>query len=230
MKQHPGADLGRRAFLATLRLVIILGALIFLPAATLHYWQGWLLWLNVSGWSAALTFYLLIRDPALLERRLRAGPQAEREPAQKRILAFVSIVLLLFFLVAGLDHAFGWSRMPAFLVLLGNLMIAAGFLAVMLVLRQNSFASAIIEVSDGQKVISTGPYAVVRHPMYAGALAIFLGASLALGTWWGLLTMMPVLGGLAARLQDEERYLVRNLPGYEAYRHDVPYRLVPGVW
>lgn len=230
MKQHPSADLGRRALLATLRFVIVLGALIFLPALTLRYWQGWLLWLNVSGWSAALTFYLLVRDPALLEKRLRAGPRAEREPAQKRIMAFVSIILLLFFLVAGLDHAFGWSRMPVFLTPLGNLMIAVGFLAVMVVLRQNAFASAIIEVTDGQTVISTGPYAVVRHPMYAGALAIFLGAPLALGTWWGLLIMMPVLAGLVARLLDEETYLVRNLPGFEAYRHDVRYRLVPGLW
>jgi protein-S-isoprenylcysteine O-methyltransferase Ste14 len=230
MEQHLSADLGRRAFLATVKFIIILAALIFVPALSFRYWQGWLLWMNVSGWSAALTLYLLLRDPALLQKRLRAGPRAEREPAQKRIMAFVSITMLVFFLVAGVDHHFGWSRVPAQLIWLGNLMIGAGFLAVVLVLRENSFASAIVEVIAGQKVISTGPYAYVRHPMYAGAVAIFLGAPLALGTWWGVLVMLAMIAGLVARLRDEEIYLIRNLHGYQAYLRKVRYRLVPGVW
>jgi protein-S-isoprenylcysteine O-methyltransferase Ste14 len=132
--------------------------------------------------------------------------------------------------VPALDHRFAWSRVPIHFVVAGDLLVAAGFVIVFLVFRENSFASAAIEVGAGQKVIETGPYGLVRHPMYAGALVLLAGIPLALGSFWGLLALVPFTGVIAWRLLDEEAFLSRELPGYEAYRGRVRHRLVPGVW
>lgn len=224
------ASLGRRAAEATLKFMVFLAVLIFLAAGTLSYWQGWLFIANFCGWSVAMTVYFIRRDPELVERRLRVGPAAEREPAQKRIQLFMSVVIIALLIGSVLDWRFGWSAVPVSVVILGNGLIAAGYIACFVVLRENSFASATVEVREGQRVISSGPYALVRHPMYAGALPLFAGMPLALGSWWGLAGMIPIVAGLAARLLDEEKHLVRDLPGYDAYRRKVRYRLVPGLW
>ena len=194
------------------------------------HWQGWVFWVNFCACVAAVTLYFLKRDPALVERRLRAGPAAEREARQKPIQLAAAVIFGATFVVSALDYRFGWSNVPGPAVAAGNALVVLGFLSVFAVFRANSFASAIIEVGTGQKVVSTGPYALVRHPMYAGALLLFVGAPLALGSWWGLLAIVPMTAILIVRLLDEERYLVRNLPGYEAYCVQVRYRLVPGVW
>jgi protein-S-isoprenylcysteine O-methyltransferase Ste14 len=227
---HADAELRRRALRGTLLFAAALWALVFLPAGTLAYWQGWLFWAHFTFWSAAGGWYFLRRDPDLVRRRLRAGPGAETEPVQKRIQLFLSIVIVAVCLVSALDRRFGWSDVSWPLVIAANALVAAGFLVVFAVFRENSFASSTIEVAADQRVISTGPYAVVRHPMYAGALLMFVAAPLALGSWWGLVPAALLIGGLAARLMDEEAYLVRNLPGYAAYRGTVRWRLVPWVW
>ena len=171
MKKHlmPATEssLGQRAFVATLKFVLALAVLILVPAGSISYWQGWLLWANISIWCAALTWYLLKHDPALLERRL-AGPGAETEPVQKRIRLFASLFVIGVFVVAALDYRFGWSVVPVAFVIAGNMLVFLGFVIVFLVFRENSFASATIEVAPDQRVISTGPYALVRHPMYGG--------------------------------------------------------------
>jgi protein-S-isoprenylcysteine O-methyltransferase Ste14 len=223
-------DLRRRALKGALIFLIVLWVAIFLPAGSLAYWQGWLYWAHFAAWTLAGTLYFLERDPALVARRLRAGPTAEKEPAQKRIQLFASIAVCAIFAVSGFDHRFGWSHVSNPTVVAGNALVALGYLFMFVVFRANSFASSTIEVGAGQRVISTGPYALVRHPMYAGATVMFLGAPLALGSWWGLVPVLLLLAGLIARLRDEERYLARNLPGYEAYRRDVRHRLMPGVW
>ncbi|MBO0765720.1 MAG: isoprenylcysteine carboxylmethyltransferase family protein [Hyphomicrobiaceae bacterium] len=229
-RASPGAGLAKRATKGTLFFVGALWLLIFLPAGSLAYWQGWLFWAHFALWSGAAGWYFLQRDPALVQRRLRAGPAAEKEPTQKRIQLALAIVFCALFVVSALDGRFGWSAASWPVVLAGNLLVAAGYLFVFLVLRENSFAASTIEVSPDQTVISTGPYALVRHPMYAGALLMFAGVPLALASWWGLVPFGVLVGGLVARLQDEEAYLARNLPGYEAYRETVCWRLVPGVW
>jgi protein-S-isoprenylcysteine O-methyltransferase Ste14 len=229
-RASPSAGLGRRAIKGTILFVLALWLLIFLPAGSVAYWQGWLFWAHFSLWSAAGTCYFLKRDPALVQRRLRSGPGAEREPAQRRIQLFLSIVMCSLFVLSALDHRFGWSGMPWLIAIAGNVLIAAGYFLIFLVLRENSFAASTIQVDPDQTVIATGPYALVRHPMYAGALVMFAGMPLALGSWWGLLLVVPLVAGLIARLRDEEAYLVRNLPGYEGYRNGVRWRLVPGVW
>jgi protein-S-isoprenylcysteine O-methyltransferase Ste14 len=225
----PGTDLARRAIKGTLLFAVVLWLLIFVPAGSLAYWQGWLFWVHFCIWSAACTWYFLRHDPALVQRRLRAGPAAEKEPAQKRIQLVLAVVIGALFVVSALDHRFGWSAPSWPVVIAGNLLTAAGYLFVFLVLRENSFAASTIEVAPDQRVISTGPYALVRHPMYAGAVLMFAGVPLALASWWGLVPLGLLVGGIVARLQDEEAYLVRNLQGYEAYRSSVPWRLVPGV-
>jgi protein-S-isoprenylcysteine O-methyltransferase Ste14 len=229
-ESHPSADIEGRAYRATLIFAVVLWLLIFLPAGSLAYWQGWLFWLHFSAWSAVGTWYFLKRDPALVQRRLRAGPTAEREPAQKRIQLFLSLVICALFVVSALDHRFAWSAVSWPFVLVGNALIATGYWLVFQVLRENSFASSTIEIAADQRVISTGPYAIVRHPMYSSALLMLAGVPLALGSWWALVALIPLAAGLVARLQVEEAHLARHLPGYDAYRSRVPWRLLPGVW
>jgi len=229
--QNSATDsLARQAITGTIWFLLVLGLLIFLPAGSLRYWQGWLLWVNFTIWCAVYTLYFLRHDPALLARRLRAGPTAEREPTQKRIQLFASIFVCAIFVVSALDDRMAWSSVPNTAVAIGNATVAAGFFLIFLVLRENSFASAIIEVGKGQRVIDTGPYAILRHPMYAGALVLFGGVPLALGSWWGLFTLLPVAAIFAIRLIEEEKYLAHNLPGYTEYCSKVTDRLIPGVW
>jgi protein-S-isoprenylcysteine O-methyltransferase Ste14 len=225
----PRAGLGRRAFRATLKLPIGLALMIFLPAWTLTYANGWYVLANLSAWSVALTWYLFKYDPDLLERRL-AGPGAETEPEQKRIQRFAGICVIAIFVISALDYRFGWSAVSLGAILAGHALVCLGMLVVFLVFRENSFAASTIRIADGQRVISTGPYSWVRHPMYSGALLLFIGVPLALGSWWGLAVVVPLLAVLVLRLRNEELFLLRHLPGYAAYRQKLPYRLVPGIW
>jgi protein-S-isoprenylcysteine O-methyltransferase Ste14 len=224
-----GPGLGRRAFFAALKLPVGLAAMIFLPAWTFRFADGWYLLADLSAWSAALSWYLFTYDQDLLERRL-TGPGAETEPEQKRIQRFAGICVMAFFVISGLDHRFGWSAVPASVIWAGHALVCLGMILVFLVFRENSFAASTIRIADGQRVISTGPYAFVRHPMYSGALLLFIGVPLALGSWWGLTALLPLIGALVARLRNEELFLLRHLPGYEAYRQTVSSRLVPGLW
>jgi|SRR5271165_67149 len=211
-------------------LVVILAASIFIPAGTLHYRQAWVFCAVFSSCVLAITVYLMRKDPKLLERRMNAGPAAEKETRQKIIQFFASLSFISIFVVSGLDHRFGWSAVPVSVVALGDILVALGFYLVFLVLRENTFAAGNIQVVPDQQVIATGPYALVRHPMYGGALVMLLGIPLALGSWWGLLTIIPMVLVLVLRLLDEERLLASDLPGYPEYRNRVKYRLVPLIW
>jgi protein-S-isoprenylcysteine O-methyltransferase Ste14 len=223
-------SLTQRALKGTLLFHLALAVLIFGSALSLEFWQGWLYWFVFLACSLTVTLYFLRHDPALIERRLKAGPTAEREPTQKLILRCIIVVVCAAFVVPGLDHHFAWSAVPVPVVLAGDALVVVGYVVCFLVFRENSFASAIVEVGAGQTVVTTGPYAVVRHPMYSGALLIFLGTPLALGSWWGLVPSVPMTGTIVWRLLDEERYLDRNLPGYREYRQSLRWRLVPWVW
>ena len=182
------------------------------------------------AWSGAITIYLMKNDPALLARRMRAGPRAEKEKTQKIIMLFFMISFVGVFVVSALDYRFKWSPAPIPVVILGDIAVAMGFFITFLVVKENTFASATIEVSDNQRVVSSGLYSIVRHPMYSGGLLIFLGTPLALGSLWGLgLAALSVIW-LIWRLVDEEKFLSKNLPGYDKYRENVRYRLVPYFW
>jgi protein-S-isoprenylcysteine O-methyltransferase Ste14 len=230
LQQHSTDNLSRRAVAGTAKFLLALALMIFLPAGSIRYWQGWLLWINFAVCCFAFTLYFLKHDRALIERRLRAGPAAEPEPLQKRMQLLASIFVSATFIVSAIDYRMGWSSVPTSVVVLGNVLVAIGFCLIFWVFRANSFASSTIELSAGQRVIDTGPYALVRHPMYAAALVMFFGVPLALASWWGLLILLPLSAVIVVRLLDEELFLARSLPGYAEYRAKVRYRLLPGVW
>jgi protein-S-isoprenylcysteine O-methyltransferase Ste14 len=223
-------DVARRALRSSLFGILALAALLFIPAWTLAYWQAWLFMAVFVCASGALTMYLAIHDPKLLERRMNVGPRAEKEPAQKIIMVLATLGFIAMLVFPALDYRFGWSPVPASVSVLGDALIALGFLFTFFVFKQNSYGASTIQIAEGQTVISTGPYAFVRHPMYAAALVMLLGIPLALGSWWGLFALLLVLPVLIWRLLDEERFLRRNLPGYPEYQAKVRYRLLPFVW
>jgi protein-S-isoprenylcysteine O-methyltransferase Ste14 len=223
-------DVTRRALRSSFVGIVALAALLFIPAGTLNYWQAWLFIGVFVITSGAITVYLAIHDPKLLERRMNVGPRAEREPAQKIIMVFATLGFIGMLVFPALDHRFGWSAVPASASVLGDVLIALAFLLTFFVFRENSYGASTIQVAEGQSVISTGPYALVRHPMYAGALVMLIGIPLALGSWWGLLALLLILPVLIWRLLDEERFLRENLSGYADYQTQVKYRLVPFVW
>ncbi|MFN2132930.1 MAG: methyltransferase family protein, partial [Anaerolineae bacterium] len=166
----------------------------------------------------------------LLAGRIKAGPVAETQKSQQIIQSLASVFFIALFIVPGLDFRFHWLSVPPVLSLAADLFVALGFLIVFLVFRENTYTSATIEVSDEQKVVSTGPYSVVRHPMYAGAALLLLFTPLALGSWVALACLPPLILVVAARLVQEEKYLLAHLPGYEDYRQKVRYRLIPFIW
>lgn len=219
-----------KAFGGLAILVLVMGLLLFAVAGTLRYWQAWLFLATFFAASLVLTLYLVKNDPALLARRMRGGPFAEREPAQKVIMSYASLLFIGLLLLPALDHRFGWSRMPPSASVAGDILVLLGWLGIFSVFRENSFASATIEAAADQRVISSGPYAWVRHPMYATALVMLLGIPIALGSWWGVLIVAALVPVLIWRLTDEERFLARNLPDYVAYQRRVRYRLLPLVW
>ena len=219
-----------KAWLALAILACVMGLLLFVPAKTVHYWQAWAYLSIFTGASVLTTLYLIRKDPALLERRMSGGPMAEKAPAQKFIMLCTSIGFIALLVVPALDHRFGWSTVPLDAVIAGDVLVAIGFYLISLVYRENTFTSATIEITANQRVISTGPYAVVRHPMYASGSLYVLGTPLALGSYWGFLPIAAMMPFLIWRLIDEERFLVRNLPGYSEYQKRIRYRLVPFVW
>jgi protein-S-isoprenylcysteine O-methyltransferase Ste14 len=211
-------------------VVLIMAVVLFVAAGTLDYWQAWTFLAVYLASSLAITLYLMTADPKLLERRMRGGPTAETEPKQKLIMWLTSIGFVALIVVPALDHRFAWSRMSPYVAVAGDVLVVLGFAAVLWVFKENSFSAATIELAPDQRVISTGPYALVRHPMYAGALILLIGVSLALGSWWGLLVVAAMLPMLIWRLIDEEDFLAKNLPGYVAYQSRVRDRLIPQVW
>jgi protein-S-isoprenylcysteine O-methyltransferase Ste14 len=222
--------LNKQAFAGLANLIAVLALALFLPAWTFRYWQAWLFLATFTSSVMAITLYLMKKDPALLARRTQAGPVAEKEISQKIIQSVAAIGFIAIFIVSSIDHRFSWSRVPGYVSIAGDGVVALGLLVVFLVFKENTFTSAVVEVDAAQSVVSTGPYSVIRHPMYVGALFMLLGVPVALGSWWGVLAIVPIALALAWRLVDEETFLEKNLPGYQEYRAKVKYRLVPLIW
>jgi protein-S-isoprenylcysteine O-methyltransferase Ste14 len=207
-----------------------MGAVLFGVAGTFEYEEGWAFLSDFVATGLAIALYLMRTAPRLLERRLQAGPGAEKELVQKIAMSLASVGFLALLAVSAFDYRLHSSSVSFGVSLLGDALIVAGLAIVWRVFRENSFTSATIEVAAGQKVVSTGPYAVVRHPMYAGSLLYLVAIPIALGSWWGLAVMLFMLPVLVWRLRDEEKFLAQNLPGYSEYQALVKFRLVPFVW
>jgi|SRR4051794_16867053 protein-S-isoprenylcysteine O-methyltransferase Ste14 len=223
-------SLATRAFVSAGGLFVVMAALLFVPPWTLDWWQAWLFLAVYFGGSLVLMLDLAKRDPALLERRMKAGPWAEERLSQKIIMTIVSLGFVALLVIPALDRRFGWSHAATVVVLLGNALVLIGGTGVWRVFRENSFTSARIELASDQRVISTGPYGWVRHPMYATALVMMAGIPIALGSWWGLLALAAMMPALIWRILDEETFLAAGLPGYAAYKQKVRYRLIPHLW
>jgi protein-S-isoprenylcysteine O-methyltransferase Ste14 len=216
----------RSALLGT----VTMAALLFLPAGTLRYWQAWAFMAVFGAATVAITVDLALRDPQLLERRLHAGPRAEQETAQKIIMSVAMLGFASLLVVPAIDHRFGWSNVPASLSLIADALVALALLLCAFVLRANPYSASTIQIAEGQTVVSTGPYAIVRHPMYAAVIPLLVGMPVALGSWWGLAALILSVPSLVWRLLDEETFLRAKLPGYTEYARLVTYRLVPFVW
>lgn len=205
-------------------------AVLFWPAGTFDYWQAWVFLtvfmvttLGPSGW-------LAVRHPDVLARRMKAGPTAETRPAQRLIITLTLVLVTATFVLSSLDHRFGWSSVPVWLVILGNILVALGLGGAQLVIVQNHYAAATIRIEADQPLVSTGLYGLVRHPMYTAASLTMLATPLALDSLWGLLAVAASAPVLVARILDEEKMLTAGLPGYRDYQRQVRYRLVPALW
>jgi protein-S-isoprenylcysteine O-methyltransferase Ste14 len=223
-------NLKTKAFGGLLLVLIVMGALLFLPAWTLNYWQAWA-FLAVFGASGlVIIVYLMKKDPKLLERRMSGGPTAEKKTSEKIIMSIASIEFVALLVFPAIDHRFAWSSVPPYVAIAGDVLVALGWMIIFFVFKANTFTSATIEVAADQKVISTGPYAIVRHPMYSGSILYLLGIPIALGSWWGLFVILLMMLTTIWRLFDEEKFLKKNLSGYTEYSQKVRYRLIPFVW
>jgi protein-S-isoprenylcysteine O-methyltransferase Ste14 len=204
--------------------------LLFLPAGTVNYWQGWAFLGVFVVVSLAPTMYLGKVDPATVERRMNAGPRAETRPVQKAVVVGIVVCFCALLAVSGLDRRFGWSTVPTAVSVLGLVMVAVGLGMSMLVMFQNRYAAANIVVEKDQPLVTTGRYGVVRHPMYSGSVVMMIGMPLALGSYWALLVAIAALVLLVIRIVDEENMLSQELTGYRDYMQKVHYRLVPLAW
>jgi protein-S-isoprenylcysteine O-methyltransferase Ste14 len=222
--------LAAKAWLSVVALAIVMGLLLLGLAGTTRYWQAWVYLAIFVGLTVITTLDLLQRDRALLERRMTGGPTAEQRPAQKIIMWGASAAFIALLVVPALDYRNGWSHVPLPVVILGDTLVALGFSFIMIVYRANTYTAATIQIAQNQTVISTGPYAIVRHPMYASALLYVIATPLALASWWGLVAVVVFIPLLLWRLLDEEDMLAANLSGYPEYQRKVRYRIVPFVW
>lgn len=215
---------------STVGSALFFGILLFWPAGTFDYWQAWVFIAVFIVSAMGPTVHLAVRYPDAFQRRLRSGPMAETRMVQKLINIGILVAVVAVSVVSALDHRFGWSTVPTPVVVGGDVLVAAGIALAYLVIAQNNYAAATITVEADQELVSTGLYGVVRHPMYVGALIMTAGTPLALGSYWGLIVVVPSVLVFVARILDEEKAMRDELAGYGDYMQQVHYRLVPGVW
>ena len=207
--------------------IIFVGLLLFLPAGTFNCFNAWLFMSLLFIPMFILGIFLFIKSPELLEKRLNAK---EKEKTQKGVVGFSAILFLASFLIAGFDYRFDWSVIPMWCVILASVILLVSYGMYAEVMRENIYLSRTIEVQENQKVIDTGLYGIIRHPMYAVTIWLFLAIPIVLGSWWALLCMAPYPFLIAIRILNEEKILENNLSGYKEYKEKVKYRLVPFIW
>ena len=207
--------------------LLLVGLLIFLPAGTLAYTYGWYFIALLFVPMFAVGIFMLFRSPDFLRKRLDAK---EKQKAQKGVLAFSGLMFIAGFVVAGLDFRFGWSKMPTWVVIVAGVLFLVAYALYAEVMRENAYLSRTIEVQEGQKVVDTGLYGIVRHPMYAVTILLFLMIPLILGSWYALIAFAFYPAIIVVRLKDEEKLLTRELPGYAEYKQKVKYRIIPFIW
>ncbi|MBP1762003.1 MAG: Isoprenylcysteine carboxyl methyltransferase [Firmicutes bacterium] len=215
-----------KAYLVPIIIMIVLALVLFLPAGSLKYWQGWIWWSEISAVTLFITAYFSNKDPGLLSRRMKVK-EKERQPL---IIRFSSLLSMFTYLIPGFDYRFHWSTVPAGVVITANAIVLVGYIFIFVVFKENSYASTVIQVEEEQPIISTGPYAIVRHPMYLGLLLMMLFTPLALGSYWALILASLFIPTIIFRIRKEEEVLLRDLPGYADYCKKTRYRMIPAVW
>jgi protein-S-isoprenylcysteine O-methyltransferase Ste14 len=220
------SELRRTVYTRLAVACLVLPLIFFVPAGTWRYWEAWVYLAIVLVPVFFVMRYLLKHDPAFLERRMRTR---EQQTPQRWVIVVSFLWFFLAFTLPGFDRRFGWSDVPVWAVLLADLVVLLGYGVILRVFRENRYASRVVEVTEGQVVISTGPYAVLRHPMYVGVLLMYLATPVALGSWWALLPALLIVPLLVARIRNEEEVLARDLPGYTDYMQKTRYRLIPGI-
>lgn len=215
-----------KAYLVPLIIMIVMGLVLFLSAGSLKFWEAWIWWSIISALTLFITSYFLKKDPGLLSRRTKVR-EKEQQPGIIRILSFLSLFA---YLIPGFDYRYHWSAVPVWVIISANALVFLGYVFIFLVFKENSYASTIIQVEKEQQVITTGPYAIVRHPMYTGLLIMQLFTPLALGSYWALIFSFLFIPMIIFRIRKEEAVLLRDLPGYTDYCIKTRYRLIPSVW
>lgn len=207
--------------------LLMVALLIFLPAGTLHYLNGWLFLGLLFAPMLIAGFVMYFKNPAFLARRLDAK---EKQATQKGVLAFSGLMFVAGFVVAGLDYRFGWSYVPKAVLVVASVLFLLAYLLYAEVMRENAYLSRTIKVEEGQTVVDTGLYGIVRHPMYMATLLLFLAMPVILGSWYALIIFAAYPAIIIVRLKDEEELLTRELPGYAEYKQKVKYRILPFIW
>lgn len=207
--------------------IILISALLFIPAGSIKFWNAWLFMGVLFIPMLFVIIYLIIRDPELLNKRMNTN---EKEKTQKKVVLLTSVVFLSAFLIAGLDSRFEWSTVPILLEVLSALIVLIGYILFYLVMRQNSYASRVVEIQEKQKVIDTGLYGIVRHPMYFAAILMFMFMPLVLGSFYALIPLLIFPFQMSTRMKNEEEILERGLEGYIRYKEKVKYKIIPFVW
>lgn len=225
--QLPRGELIKMVSARILVVIPILFTMFFLPAGTFAYWEAWVYLTILLIPMILVLIYLVKNDPGLLERRMR---MREKEAEQKLIIKISYLCFLLVFLLPGFDKRFEWSSAPVVVVIVADVLVLLGYGIFFLVLRENRYASRIIEVEQEQKVIRSGPYAIIRHPMYLGVSLMYILSPLALGSYWAMIPSLLIIPLLVARIRNEESLLGRELKGYQEYVQKTKYRLIPGIW
>lgn len=215
-----------KAYRVPIIIMIVMGLVLFLPAGSFKYWQGWIWWSEISAMTLFITAYFLKKDPGLLSRRMKVK-ENERQPFIIRIFSLLSMFT---FLIPGFDYRFHWSAVPTGVVIAANTIVLLGYIFIFFVFKENSYASTVIQVEKKQPIISTGAYAIVRHPMYLGLLLVILFTPLALGSYWALIFASLFIPTIIFRIRKEEEVLLRDLPGYADYCIKTRYRMIPAIW
>ncbi|MCR8630144.1 methyltransferase family protein [Paenibacillus radicis (ex Xue et al. 2023)] len=219
--------LKKKIYFRTLLFSIVFFIFLFLPAGSFNFWEAWIYFVIFLGSTFIINGYFLKRDPELIERRSNAK---EKEKEQKIFQTISGISFVGLLVLPSLDYRFGWSNVPLFILFVADVIVLLGFSIVFFVFKENSYTSAIIEVKENQKVITTGPYALVRHPMYTGAIFIILFTPLALGSIWAVIPSITIIIFIVLRLLNEEKVLLKELKGYEEYCKKTRYHLIPFIW
>jgi protein-S-isoprenylcysteine O-methyltransferase Ste14 len=223
-------DLSRKTLAGVARTQIALALMLIVPAWTLAYWQAWLYWMLSTAAALATALHFLKRDPALMRRRLHVGARAEPLERQKIVQGIGGVLDAAMFIVAGIEHRVHGSRVPAQAILVADASVLVGLALTFLVFKANTYTAGTVAVEAGQRVVTTGPYSIVRHPMYSASVLWFLATPFALGSPWALVPAALMSIAVGARLVDEEHHLCAALPGYDAYCVKVRWRLIPGLW